>query len=156
MTGPESPSTGLGKQNHITPCGMLFAAIHSVLPCISQVYTIFNFQNKHLDFCQAIGQHHWFVAWFDLCAVDDLCSFMQYVVSCFVCYICMLHFVKYSVLQLLLCRGSSASKALPADAGVPGNPAAHPYSNDRVSCVILWTAAETHPADCAQQKLWPP
>ena len=30
------PNQDLDKQNHITPFGMLFAAIHSVVPCISQ------------------------------------------------------------------------------------------------------------------------
>ena len=57
------PHQDLDKQNHITPFGMLFAAIHSVVPCISQ-----GKPSSALESCQAVGQqHHWFVAWCDLC-----------------------------------------------------------------------------------------
>lgn len=37
------PHHYLGKTNNMTPCGMLFAAVHSMVPCMLQATTILDY-----------------------------------------------------------------------------------------------------------------
>lgn len=57
--------------------------------------------------------------------------------------------------ELVACRGSSASKALPEDANVPSYTVPYNYSNGRVSCVNLWQEAQDYPARYPCKRLWP-
>lgn len=131
VAGVESPSPLLRQDKQ-------YDTLWYVVRCCSQHGALYAASNYHLRLLPpaedrtATGKHHWYVS----------VTFAAVILPC-------IAIVQY------LCRDSSASKALPADASEPGHAAAHTYSNGRVSCVTSWPAAENHPAEYILKKIWP-